>query len=128
MTKIDKTGEKLVAVIAEGMKEKKAKRITVLDLRSLEQAVCDYFVICNAESTTQVNSIADSVEHFSKKELNEKPLHIEGVENAIWVLLDYGDVVVHVFQDESRAFYDIEEFWADAVRIEHAEDETSMMK
>ncbi len=121
MTKIEKTGEKLVAVIVEGMKEKKAKRITVLDLRGLEHAVCDFFVICNAESTTQVNAIADSVEYFTKKDFDEKPWHIEGSENAMWVLLDYSNVVVHVFQDESRAFYNIEEFWADAVRKDYDE-------
>ena len=121
MTKIEKTGEKLVAVVVNGMKEKKAKRISVLDLRSLEHAVCDFFVICNAESTTQVSAISDSVEHSTKKDFNEKPWHIEGTENAIWVLLDYGNVVVHVFQDESREFYDIEEFWADAVRKDYDE-------
>lgn len=122
MTKIEKTGEKLVAIIADGMKEKKAKRISVLDLRSLEQAVCDFFVICNAESTTQVSAIANSVEHFTKKDLNEKPWHIEGTENATWILLDYSNVVVHVFQDKSREFYNIEEFWADAVRKDYVED------
>ena len=121
MTKIEKTGEKLVAVVVNGMKEKKAKRISVLDLRSLEHAVCDFFVICNAESTTQVSAIADSVEHFTKKDFNEKPWHIEGTEKAIWILLDYGNVVVHVFQDESREFYNIEEFWADAVRKDYEE-------
>lgn len=119
MTKIEKTAEKLVNTIVAGMKEKKAKGISVLDLRGLEQSVCDFFVICNAESTTQVNSIADSVEFFTKKELNEKPLHVEGKENSIWVLLDYSNVIVHVFQDESRAFYNIEEFWADSTRKDY---------
>ena len=119
MTKIEKTAEKLVDEIVAGMKEKKAKGISVLDLRNLEQSVCDFFVICNAESTTQVNSIAGSVEHFTKKELNEKPLHIEGKDNSMWILLDYSNVVVHVFQDESREFYNIEEFWADAKRTDY---------
>ena len=123
MTKIEKSEDKLVPVIIDTLKEKKAKRITVLDLRQLEQAVCDFFVICNAESTTQVNAIAGSVEYFTKKELDEKPWHIEGKENASWVLLDYSNVVVHVFQDESRAFYDIEEFWADAIRKDYGEED-----
>ncbi len=123
MTKIEKSEDKLVPVIIDALKEKKAKRITVLDLRQLEQAVCDFFVICNAESTTQVNAIAGSVEYFTKKELDEKPWHIEGKENASWVLLDYSNVVVHVFQDESRAFYDIEEFWADAIRKDYGEED-----
>ena len=122
MIKIDKTAEKLVAEIVTGMKEKKAKGISVLDLRDLEQSVCDFFVICNAESTTQVNSIADSVEYFTKKELNEKPLHVEGKDNSIWVLLDFSNVVVHVFQDESREFYNIEEFWADAKRTDYKDE------
>ncbi len=121
MTKIDKTGEKLVAVVAEGMKEKKAKRISVLDLRALEHSVCDFFVICNAESTTQVGAIADSVKYFTKKQLDEKAWHVEGSENATWILIDFGNVVVHVFQDEYRAFYDIEEFWADAKRTDYDE-------
>jgi len=120
MTKIGEAAEKLVTEIVAGMKEKKAKEISVLDLRNLEQSVCDFFVICNAESTTQVNSIADSVEYFTKKELDEKPLHVEGKDNSIWVLLDYSNVVVHVFQNESREFYNIEEFWADAKRIDHS--------
>jgi len=123
MTKIEKTEDKLVPAIINALKEKKAKRITVLDLRQLEQAVCDFFVICNAESTTHVNAIADSVEYFTKKEQNEKPWHVEGKENASWVLLDYSNVVVHIFQDESRAFYDIEEFWADAVRVDYSEED-----
>ncbi len=122
MTKVGKTAEKLVTEIVAGMKEKKAKGISVLDLRNLEQSVCDFFVICNAESTTQVNSIADSVEYFTKKELDEKPLHVEGKDNSIWVLLDYSNVVVHVFQDEFREFYNIEEFWADAKRTDHPDE------
>ena len=88
MTKIEKTGEKLVSITIDALKEKKAKRITVLDLRGLEHAVCDFFVICNAESTTQVNAIADSVEYFTKKDLNEKPWHVEGKDNSTWILLD----------------------------------------
>ena len=119
MTKIEKTDNNLVSIVIDALNEKKAKQITVLDLRNLEHAVCDYFVICNAESTTQVGALADSVEYFTKKELNEKPWHIEGKENASWVLLDYSDVVVHVFQDEAREFYNIEEFWADAVITEY---------
>ena len=122
MTKVDKTAEKLVSEIVAGMKEKKARGISILDLRDLDQSVCDFFVICNAESTTQVSSIADSVEYFTKKELNEKPLHVEGKDNLIWVLLDYGNVVVHVFQDEYRGFYNIEEFWADAKRTDHPDE------
>ncbi|OQY05555.1 MAG: ribosome silencing factor [Bacteroidetes bacterium 4572_117] len=118
MVKIENPGEKLVNAIVAGMKEKKAVQISILNLEKLEQAVCDYFVICNAESTTQVSAIADSVGHFTLTEAKEKPFHIEGSDNATWILLDYGNVIVHVFQNEFREFYNIEEFWADAVRTD----------
>jgi ribosome-associated protein len=123
MTKNENLGERLVEVVVSGMQEKKANRISVLDLKGLEHAVTDYFVICNAESSTQVSAIADSVEHFTFKELKEKAIHKEGTQNAFWILLDYGNVVVHIFQDEAREFYDIESFWADAIRKDYAENE-----
>lgn len=123
MTKQDNSVQKLVEVVVHGMQEKKAKQISVLDLSKLEHAVTDYFIICNAESTTQVSAIADSVEHFTLQELKEKAIHKEGTQNALWILLDYGNVVVHVFQDEAREFYDIESFWADAARQDYAENE-----
>jgi len=122
MIKKDLSGERLVEVVVSGMQEKKAKQISVLDLRGLDHAVADFFVICNAESTTQVSAIADSVEFFTFQNLKEKPQHVEGTQNAIWILLDYGNVVVHVFQDEAREFYDIESFWADAVRKDYVEN------
>ncbi len=123
MTKNDISAQRLVEAVVNGMQEKKAKQISVLDLTNLEHAVTDYFVICNAESNTQVSAIADSVEHFTLKELKEKAIHKEGTQNAFWILLDYGNVVVHVFQDEAREFYDIESFWADAVRKDYAVNE-----
>jgi len=106
--------ENLVETVIEGMQEIKAKNISVLNLSKLENAITDYFVICDAESTIQVNSIADSVETTVKKGLNDTLLHKEGFENASWILLDYSNVVVHVFQSEAREFYNIEDFWADA--------------
>ena len=118
----ENSGERLVDAVVKGMQEKKAKNISLLNLKGLEHAVTDYFVICNAESTTQVSAIADSVEYFAKEQSNEKPLHIEGQQNAIWILLDFGNVVVHVFQDEAREFYDIESFWADAERKDFDEE------
>lgn len=110
--------EKLVNTVILGMQEKKAKNIVVLNLKTTKTSICDYFVICDAESTTQVDAIADSVEVFVHKEMRENALHKEGFENASWILLDYTDVVVHVFQSESRDFYNIEEFWEDAERTE----------
>lgn len=110
--------EKLVDAVVLGMQEKKAKNIVVLNLKKTNTSICDYFVICDAESSTQVDAIADSVEVFVQKKMHENARHKEGFENASWILLDYTDVVVHVFQSESREFYNIEEFWEDAERTE----------
>jgi ribosome-associated protein len=110
--------EKLVDAVVLGMQEKKANKIVILNLKKTNNSICDYFVICEAESTTQVDAIADSVEFIVKRDMNENSLHKEGFENAIWILLDYMDVVVHVFQRESREFYDLETFWEDAEKTE----------
>lgn len=110
------TTEKLVETVVAGMQEIKAENIVILNLKGTGSSVCDYFAICEAESGTQVNAIANSVEKTVKEELGEKANHKEGFENASWILLDYADVVVHVFQTEARNFYNIEEFWEDAIR------------
>lgn len=100
--------------IIKGMQEKKGNQIKVLDLRKLKSSMADYFIICHASSDKQVSAIADSVEEFSRKLAGEKPLHIEGFESAEWILMDYFDIVVHIFQEEKREFYAIEELWGDA--------------
>jgi ribosome-associated protein len=100
--------------IIKGMQEKKGNQIKVLDLRKLKSSMADYFIICHASSDKQVSAIADSVEEFSRKLAAEKPLHIEGFESAEWILMDYFDIVVHIFQEEKREFYAIEELWGDA--------------
>ncbi len=100
--------------IVKGMLEKKANDVTVLDLRKLKTSMADYFVVCHATSDKQVVAIADSVEDTVRKETGEKPWHVEGRELAEWVLLDYFDIVVHVFKEEKREFYGIEELWSDA--------------
>jgi ribosome-associated protein len=110
--------EKLVESIVLGMQEKKAHDINVLNLKKIDNSICDYFIICDAQSTTQVDAIADSVEVVVEKRTGEKLLHKEGFENANWILLDYVDVVVHVFQTESRDFYNLEGFWEDAEKTE----------
>jgi ribosome-associated protein len=117
----DYTTEKLVDAVVLGMQEKKAKNISILNLKATENSICDYFVICDAQSTTQVDAIAGSVEFIVEKSLGDKVLHKEGFENANWILLDYVDVVVHIFQTESRDFYNLEEFWEDAEKVEIAE-------
>ncbi len=104
----------LLDAIIDGAQEKKAKNITVLNLTRLENRVCDYFVVCDADSKTHVEAIAGSVEEFVKNKTGEKPYHSEGYENAEWVLVDYINIVVHVFQREIREFYNIEGLWADA--------------
>ena len=104
----------LVDVIIRGMQEKKAENVTVVDLRNIDNAVCDFFVISNANSNTQVNAIADSVQKETLEILADKAWHKEGTETAEWILLDYVNVVVHIFQTASREFYALEELWGDA--------------
>lgn len=111
----------LIENIRKGIFEKKGERVLKLDFRSLENSVCDYFIICHGNSVTQVDSITESVELHVKRNTGEYPNHREGTENCIWVLLDYGDVVVHIFQEKYRYFYDLESLWADAV-IEELRD------
>ena len=107
-------GEVLVDVIVKAMQDKKAKNIVSLDLRDISNSVTDFFVICHGDSSTQVDSIAKGVEEESLKQLAEKPWHAEGKTNSKWILLDYVNVVVHVFYKEEREFYNIEMLWADA--------------
>ncbi len=104
----------LLAGIIKGIFEKKGQDVLKIDLRKLENRITDYFVICHGSSTTQVDSICDSVEDTVRIESGEKPLHVEGLDNCFWVLLDYGNVVVHIFLDEYRKFYSLESLWADA--------------
>ena len=104
----------LLDAIVEGMKEKKAKNIMVLDLNKIENRVTDYFVICDADSNTHVNSIADSVEELVEKLAGERAYHTEGHQNGEWILLDYINVVAHIFLRDAREHYNIEALWGDA--------------
>lgn len=104
----------LVQHALNGIEDVKGENLVVFDLREIENAVCDFFVICDANSTTQVGAISDSIEKHVRENLNDRPWHVEGRENAHWILLDYVNVVVHVFQKEARTFYDIESLWNDA--------------
>ncbi|RZP04536.1 MAG: ribosome silencing factor [Flavobacteriales bacterium] len=114
MLKKNKGTDQLITEIVRGIEEIKGQDIEILDLREIENTVCDYFVICNGTSNTQVNAIVNSVQKLVSKTLREKPWHVEGSNNAEWVLLDYVDVVVHVFQKQIREFYNIEGLWGDA--------------
>jgi ribosome-associated protein len=114
MQKRKASADELIALILHGIEEVKGLEINLLDLRDIENTVCDYFIICNGTSSTHVNAIVNSIQKSVSKELNDKPWHVEGSENAEWVLLDYVNVVVHVFQQHIREFYDIEGLWGDA--------------
>ena len=112
--------DQLITQIIRGIEDVKGQDIEILDLRDIENTVCDYFIICNGTSNTQVNAIVGSVQKSVSKALKEKPWHVEGSDNAEWILMDYVHVVVHVFQKHIREFYDIEGLWGDAksVKIE----------
>jgi ribosome-associated protein len=103
-------------VIADAMLEKKGQNVVSLDLRSIGTAISDHFIVCNADSTPAVVAIADNIEDRMIEKCKRKVTRTQGKENAFWVILDYGDVVVHVFQTPYRAFYRLEDLWADAER------------
>jgi len=114
--------EHLIDAIVEGIQRKKGLDIVKIDLTKINHSECKYFIICHGNSTTQVDAIAHSVEDTVIELKNEKAWHTDGYRNSIWILLDYADVMVHVFQKESRQFYDLENLWADA-HIEYIKDE-----
>ncbi|MBQ0006982.1 MAG: ribosome silencing factor [Alistipes sp.] len=113
----------IIDTIAEAMSEKKGKRIVSLDLRKTASPITDHFVICNADSTPNVNAIADNIEDRLIEKCERKPVRMQGKENGFWVIMDYSDVVVHVFQTEYRNFYRLEDLWADADKKEYREEE-----
>jgi ribosome-associated protein len=114
------TGQ-LLETILEGIHRKKGSDIVKLDLTLLENTFCQYFVICHGNSNVQVGAIAEAVEEKVREDHKMKTWHREGLENAQWVLLDYGDIIVHIFQKEYRDFYNLEELWADA-KVEYVEE------
>ena len=104
----------LAGYVAEGLADKKGVNIVILDFKDVDNAVTDYFVICHGTSRPQVEALAESVREKVGKKLGIKPWHHEGFENAEWILLDYVDVVVHIFRQEAREFYQLEKLWGDA--------------
>lgn len=117
------SSEILCDAIVKGIEELKGEGITVLDLREIPSAVCDFFVICHANSDTQIKSIANSVVKETRNNISERPWHTEGLDNCEWVLLDYSNVVVHIFIKDKREFYSLEDLWGDAkiTKIEPAQ-------
>ena len=109
----------LVSLIIQGMEDTKAKDIMILDLQEIEHAITNYFVICHGGSKPQLEAIADSVVGKTLQGVKAKPWHKEGFENAEWILLDYVDVVVHIFREDRRNFYQLEKLWADAQITHH---------
>lgn len=114
MAKKIKLKDPLVEFAIHEIREKKGKDINLLDLSGIPTAVCKYFLICNGDSTTQVQALADSIIEEVRKATGEKPWHTEGYDNKEWILIDYSDLVIHVFLPEVRDFYGIEHLWADA--------------
>ena len=115
-TIILKMDNKALKVIADAMLEKKGQDVVSLDLKPIGTAISDYFIVCNADSTPAVCAIADNIEDRMIEKCGRKVIRTQGKENAFWVILDYGDIVVHVFQTPYRAFYRLEDLWADAER------------
>jgi ribosome-associated protein len=105
--------ELLVESIKEGIQEKKGKQITIVDMRDIE-SICSFFVICEGTSNTQIMAITDSIVEYVKKKTGEKPYATDGLNNATWIAMDYGDVIVHIFEPVSRIYYDLEHLWSDA--------------
>jgi ribosome-associated protein len=116
------SSEKLSDVIVKGMQEKKAADIIVMDLRKIKNAVADFFVICSGNSDKQLDAISDSIDAEVSKTLKENPWHTEGKNNKEWLLLDYIDVVAHVFRKDRREFYALERLWGDAEITEIEDD------
>ncbi|MEH0008155.1 MAG: ribosome silencing factor [Flavobacteriales bacterium] len=114
MLKNTVTDEQLVAQIIDSITDIKGRDIKVLDLRKIENAVTDFFVIATGTSRTQVDAIARSIERDAGRNLKQKPWHVEGSQHSEWILIDYASVVVHVFQAQTRAYYDLEGLWGDA--------------
>jgi len=114
-TQTEKDSENLIHAIVEGIDRKKGLDIVKIDLTKINHSECNYFIICHGNSNTHVEAIAHSVEETVEEMIGEKAWHKDGYKNSIWILLDYADLMVHVFQRDSRNFYDLENLWADAL-------------
>ncbi|WP_196886697.1 ribosome silencing factor [Aureivirga sp. CE67] len=114
MVKDNISTDELIAVILKGIEEVKGEDIQILDLRDIENTVCDYFIICSGTSNTHVSALSGSIQKMVSKELKDKPWHVEGENNAEWILMDYVNLAVHIFQKQTREFYDLENLWGDA--------------
>ena len=109
-----KENKQLLESIISGIQEKKGKNIITIDLRGIPGVICDYFVICEGNTTPQVAAIAESVEHIVKTNIQESPIRVQGQQLAEWIGIDYGDIIVHIFLPELRSYYNIDNLWSDA--------------
>ncbi|MEG1553963.1 MAG: ribosome silencing factor [Rikenellaceae bacterium] len=105
--------------IIKAIDEKKGEDIVEIDFSGLDGTICDAFIICSANSYTQVEAISQEIDRLMREEHNEKPIRVEGRENSLWIIVDYGDVMVHIFEKETRDFYALEKLWSDAKIIKH---------
>ncbi len=112
------SSEELSAAVISGMEDKKASKIVLIDLKGVSGAVADYFVVCTGSSDTQVESISKGIDEAVHKQVGENPWHVEGRTNREWILLDYGNVVAHIFKQDKRDFFALEDLWGDAKIIE----------
>ncbi|MBQ0081533.1 MAG: ribosome silencing factor [Alistipes sp.] len=119
---MDRESRKLVKNIVQAIQDKKGKNIVSLDISKFDGAICSVFVVCNADSTTQVCSIADGIDEKLRETINVAPWRIEGQQTGMWIAMDYIDVVVHIFQTPLRDYYKLEDLWADA-KVEQYESE-----
>ena len=110
---------KLFKTIINAIRDKKGESIVSLDLRKVDEAVADFFIVCEASSTVQIKAIADSIEKEVKEKCEENPYRHEGYQALQWVLIDYVNIVIHIFQPETRRFYKLEEMWNDGDQVEH---------
>lgn len=108
----------LTAVIVEAIQERKGKDITIIDLSEIDGAIAKEFVVCQGSSTSQVSAIADSVREYVQDRTGQKPYNYEGYQNSQWIIIDYGEIMVHIFLPEFRGFYNIEELWSDAPSVD----------
>ncbi|WP_177764685.1 ribosome silencing factor [Flavobacterium sp. I3-2] len=116
--------DELLALIIDGIENVKGENITIMDLRHIDSRSADYYIICDGNSNTQVNAIAGSIQRTVSKQTSDKPWHVEGTELSNWVLMDYVNVVVHIFQKETREFYNLEDLWGDALITNIKTDQT----
>lgn len=117
-TRQDQELEKTLQTIFESLEEVKAEKIIDLDITHLNTSICRHYVICHANSTTRVKALAEKVEENMRKEHKFKPFHKEGFNNAQWILLDFSDIIVHIFLEDQRHFYNLEDLWADGIKRE----------